>query len=302
MKKQVLITGAAGFIGSNVARLFFNKGWNVVGIGNKKTNELNIYGITEWLSEIISLDTLKKNSIKPDVIIHCAGGSSVNFSIENPKLDFNLSVQSTSNILEYIREYSPTSKLVYLSSAAVYGEVADLPIHEETKANPVSPYGVHKYICESLCQLYSRQFSLSISIVRLFSIYGNGLKKQLLWDACEKYSNQQYDFFGTGDEVRDWLNVEDASNLIYIASQKANSDCPIVNGGTSIGISSKQILEYLGTHFKLEFKPHFTSTIKKGDPKSYIADITKAISWNWSPSINWRDGVENYINWYKQCQ
>ncbi len=302
MTNQVLITGAAGFIGRHVAAEYARHGMRVIGMGRGVWSDWREYGISVWHRCEVTFDSLVEYGGAPDVIVHCAGGASVGFSVDQPAVDFDLTVRNTSNVLEFIRVHSPATRLVYPSSAAVYGEVKTLPITVEAPLNPVSPYGLHKQMAEALCQLYAHQFGVSVSIVRLFSIYGAGLHKQLLWDACQKFKQGEYGFFGTGDEIRDWLHVDDVAKLFYIAAQNATPDCPIVNGGSGQGVSVKEILQYLSDQLGLGIQPKFSFEPKAGDPNAYIADVSKARTWHWVPKINWREGVAEYIEWYKQCQ
>ena len=302
IKKTVLITGAYGFIGRHVARGFINQGWHVSGIGRGDWVDWRAYGLSEWHRVDVGLDSLMEYAGKPDVIVHCAGGASVGFSLEHPAVDFDLTVRTTSSVLEFIRLHSPSTRLVYPSSAAVYGQVRTLPITEETPLNPVSPYGLHKQMSEALCQLYAHQFGVSVTIVRLFSVYGAGLRKQLLWDACQKFEHGRCDFFGTGEEVRDWLHVEDVAKLLFTAAQNASTRCPIVNAGSGQGVPIKEILQHVCDQFGIGIKLQFSFKSKAGDPNAYVADISKAHAWNWEPNIHWREGVAEYVHWYKQCQ
>lgn len=299
MSKKVLITGMAGFIGRHVASEFASKGWQIIGLGRGDWNACQDHPLSEWHRGEITLDSLIEFGGKPDAIIHCAGGSSVGFSVTQPAIDFDLTVRTTSNVLEFIRVHTPATRLVYPSSAAVYGQVKALPILEESPLKPVSPYGLHKQMAEDLCQLYARQFGVSIAIVRLFSIYGPGLKKQLLWDACQKFEKGSYDFFGTGEEVRDWLHVADVAKLFLTASQNATNQCPVVNAGSGQGVSVKEILQHMSDKFGIGVSPKFSSKPKVGDPNAYIADIFKVNVWGWTPRITWSAGVAEYVDWYK---
>ncbi len=298
---SVLVTGACGFIGRHVARYFSNNGYEVAGLGWGKFPDHAQWGVTRWYEAQVSLETLCEFAGKPDVIVHCAGGSSVGDSIEHPRHDFGLTVDATSNLLEFVRLYTPESRVVYPSSAAVYGQVQKVPICESDSLNPVSPYGVHKRMAESLCQMYSMRFGVHVAIVRLFSIYGAGLRKQLLWDACNKFSSGNSEFFGTGNEVRDWLHVEDVAELLFLAARYAD-DSPVLNGGAGAGVAIKDILSCVGHCFEPNMVPHFSSRQKEGDPDTYIADISKASGWKWAPSIDWHEGITSYVEWYKQCR
>lgn len=299
--KTVLVTGAAGFIGRYVAREFFDQGWSVIGVGRGDFNDSNEYGLSKWIPCDVTLDNLKIYADCPEVIVHCAGGSSVGKSISEPNIDFTNTVDSMAQTLEYIRLYSPLTKLVYPSSAAVYGQVKHLPISEGEKLSPISPYGYHKRMSELLCELYSYQYQVSISIVRLFSIYGSGLRKQLLWDACRKIENNDFKFFGTGDEIRDWLHINDVVRLLFSAAHKASVDCPVVNAGAGQGVSVREILSLIRQELGESRTIEFASTQKAGDPDAYVAEISRARAWGWEPTMKLSEGISEYVRWYKKC-
>ncbi len=118
----------------------------------------------------------------PDAVIHLAGGSLVGPSIANPGEDFRRTVQAMQHLLEWLRLANPAARVVVASSAAVYGDGHMQPISETAAYAPTSPYGTHKAMAEMLCRSYGRQYGMQIALVRLFSVYGPGLRKQLIWD------------------------------------------------------------------------------------------------------------------------
>jgi UDP-glucose 4-epimerase len=184
----------------------------------------------------------------------------------------------------------------------VLGEVGDKQITEDDPSNPVSPYGFHKKAAEELCLSYNKNFDLKISIIRFFSIYGVGLQKQLLWDACMKIKNATYEvsFFGTGEETRDWIYVSDAASLILsVVSQKNNKLIDVINGGTGIKTTVRSTIELLVNLYGKKININFNQIIKPGDPRFYHADTSKAMQLNWSPSINLTEGMEGYISYFK---
>ncbi len=295
-----MITGAHGFIGRHVAKYYAEQGWHVVGIGHGEWhgNEQSEWGISDWFYADVTIKNLLDLKLSPDIIIHAAGGSSVPFSLQNPYLDFNKTVISTMEVLEFLRLHKPDAKLVYLSTAGVYGVAEVLPIKESAALKPLSPYGAHKLMAENLCDQYSKHYGLSTAVIRLFSIYGAGLRKQLLWDALNKVILGQMSFYGTGDEVRDWLHVDDAVRLIYKVAEYKNQDCLILNGGSGVGISVRQLLIKLFANLNANFQLQFTGVSRDGDPKGYIADISISNRLGFKPQINLTEGLQDYVSWF----
>lgn len=302
MKRKVVVTGAHGFIGRYVAREYKINGYDVIGLGHGtwSENEWSEWGIDQWHECDITLESLVTHCNQaPDVIVHCAGSGSVDFSIAYPKLDFQRTVLTMQEVAEFARLYSPKTKVIYPSSAAVYGKTNIQPITEDSQLNPISPYGFHKKIAEDICILYARQYKISVAIVRLFSVYGEGLHKQLLWDACCKLESCNNNFFGTGMEVRDWVHVKDVAQLLYIANSFANDTCSIVNGGNGVGVTVKEVLSLLFASYNSMDKPNFIGTENIGNPVRYQADTAKVKKWGWIPTISLAQGIQDYVAWYK---
>jgi len=301
MAKTALVTGAYGFIGRHVARQLAREGWRVIGLGHGAwvRDEWQAWGIDEWHSAEIALETLITYAGEPDIIVHCAGSGSVGFSMTHPCQDFQRTVATTLAVLEYARLYAPRARVAYPSSAGVYGAVQKLPIAETDALNPASPYGVHKRLAEELCASYAQHFGIAVAVVRLFSVYGAGLRKQLLWDASQKIAAGENRFFGTGAEIRDWLHVEDAASLLIAAAAHASQACPVVNGGAGAGVTVIEILAELFAGFGRADAPAFSGEARSGDPLGYVADIARARQWGWQPLVDWKQGVREYVDWFK---
>lgn len=304
MPAKFLVTGGHGFIGRHVAAQLAGAGRIVAGIGNGTWNrdDYERYGFTFWNTAEVSLDALVTYAGEPDVIIHCAGSGSVAFSMTQPQHDFGRTVAATAAVLEYVRVHSPRTVVVYPSSAAVYGLAERLPIHEADALHPASPYGVHKLMAEDLCRSYGRHFGVAVAIVRFFSVYGDGLQKQLLWDACMKAKKGDARFFGTGAELRDWLHVDDAARLLAVAAEHAAVDCPVVNGASGVKASVREVLEVVLRAFGNADDLSFSGDPRPGDPVGYHADIEAARAWDWRPTVPWQEGVARYAEWFKGRQ
>jgi UDP-glucose 4-epimerase len=304
MKKVILVTGALGFLGRHVTSFLKEKNYFIIGIDHENCKKYikNNLGIDKLINKDVSFKIIKSLNYKIDYIVHCAGSSSVGNSIEKPYLAFKDTVESTCEILEYMRTVNPDSKLIYPSSVAVYGDKADRPIKEIDELSPVSPYGCFKKIVEELCETYSDIYGLNISIIRFFSIYGIYLKKQLLWDACTKFSSNKNNiyFFGTGEETRDWIHIKDALTLITLIMRDKQKGFFVVNGASGRKIKNRELITEIAKYFNKNQKDFsFIQKNKIGDPMYYHADITKALNLGWKPKVLLENGIRDYILWFK---
>lgn len=302
--KKVLITGAYGFLGRYTTKKFKQEGCHVTAMGHGKwyEDEYSIWGIDVWVESTITFETLINMNRKFDVIVHCGGSGSVGYSESNPYEDFQKSVQSTLSILEYIRLRCPSCRFIYPSSVSVQGNLPDKPINEKQISNPISPYGFHKKIAEELCLSYNINFKINIGIIRFFSIYGDGLKKQLLYDACKKIDNcegKEVIFWGSGSETRDWIHVEDAISLIYKMSEKIQG-LDIINGGSGIRIEIAEVLDLIRSQFQSDVKIEFNNEVRLGDPKYFWADLSRSIEYDWRPKKRLDEGIASYVKYFKK--
>lgn len=300
--KQAVVLGAAGFIGRYAARALHEAGYTVTGIGHGgwSAAEQRNWGIERWHAVDVSLEALTTYADTPDVLVQAAGSGSVAFSMSHPIQDYSRSVATTLAALEFVRTQAPSCALVLPSSAAVYGNVSALPIGIADPLAPVSPYGTHKVIAEDLCRSYGRSFGVRSAIIRLFSIYGVGLRKQLLWDAYHKIKAGEPDFFGTGEERRDWLHVADAARLIVAGAAHATQSAPVVNGGTGVSLINRDVLNWMAAALGSGQQPRFSGTPRSGDPLGHQADIAEALGWGWQPERQLQNEVAGIVSWIEQ--
>jgi UDP-glucose 4-epimerase len=155
-------------------------------------------------------------------------------------------------------------------------------------------------MAEQLSACYARIYALRVSVLRLFSIYGPGLRKQLLWDACNKLTRGTLSFAGTGAEMRDWLHVSDAVALVAKVLQDAAAEpYRLLNGGTGAGASVSQVLQELAAALDVRGRVVFTGGARAGNPASLIADNARARALGWRPTYDWRTGVRQYAEWFR---
>ncbi len=301
--KSILITGSNGFIGSQLCKYFFGKDYFIYGVSKsppKKTN-LNFFKdhfVGEILGEKVQIFI---KEIKPDYIFHCAGNSSIQNSIKDPKNDFYNNSYLTFEFLNFIRQFSPHSEFYFFSSAAVYGDPPRLPISETLIPNPISPYGYHKYISENMCFEFSKLYSLKIVVLRIFSAYGEGLKRQILYDLMQKFLNDDKILLkGTGKESRDFIHVFDICKAIELIMNKKNKSLEIYNIGNGEEISIEKIAELFSVYLKSSKKIEFDNKKNLGMPLNWRSDITKLHNIGFRRSVSFAKGVEEYIDWFKK--
>jgi len=297
----ILITGACGFLGKHIARECADKGYTTVGIGHGSWSkaEWSRWGLSEWHESDITKEALRSYGGSPSLILHCAGSESVGFSLAHPAQDFDRTVVTTREVLEYIRLWRPGARVVLPSSASVYGNATRVPIAVSTPLHPVSPYGVNKQIAEQLCLSYAEHFGVAVAIVRLFSVYGVGLRKQLFWDACTRLSRGPTIFSGSGDETRDWLHVEDAARLMLTAGLFNTASRLVINGATGIGLPTSKVVRSIANAFGDYNLAAFSGNCRPGDPVHLVADMRESEMLGWHPNRNLEVELAKYVDWFK---
>jgi UDP-glucose 4-epimerase len=296
--------GAVIVLGRHVCRQLSSQGIVVLGLGRNSWDgqDWRDWGVARWITTDIALDSLKEIAENYQIrsIIHCAGSGSVANSYKDPLKDFNSAVLSTAIVLEFIRtlKYKEVS-FVLVSSAAVYGGKSNVDSYENTLLEPISPYGFNKVSAEKLCESYYKFFGVNSRIVRLFSVYGNGLKKQLLWDAANKFRNFETKFFGTGQELRDWVHVSDAANLLIKAALFQPKGCYIYNGAHQHA-TTYEVLSILKSKFECNEPLFFTGEVHEGNPSRLTAncEYTKN-SLGWLPVVELNEGLISYADWFQ---
>jgi UDP-glucose 4-epimerase len=303
MHKAILVTGGRGFLGRAVARAFRQQGFRVVGFGHGDwtVDEALAHGFDAWHAGDVTLSTLSTLNERFDVIAHCAAASSVTFSLEQPLQAFRMTVQCTAELLEHVRRAGSTPLVLYPSSAAVYGAADDRPLKESDRPNPVSPYGTYKQMAEELLASYARHSGVRSVVIRYFSIYGSGLAKQLLWDAAAKLSSGQpvAEFWGTGEETRDWIHVDDAAALMLAASTVRDQHV-VVNGASGDRVTVADVLGQLRDALGVDVALRFNGIVKPGDPRYYHADVSRMHALGWRPSVRLHDGLRDYVRWLRR--
>lgn len=304
---HILVTGGAGFIGSHLVEALCVLGSKVTVLDNLSTGYLSNLNHCREITELVQDNILKMPLARFlergqfSVIFHLAANAYVPPSVERPRYDFETNLVSTFRLLETVHETSPGTVVIFASSAAVYGDPGDRIISEETLLSPISPYGVSKLAAEQYVSVFSKVYGLRSASARMFSVYGPRLRKQIVYDFMRKLAANPNELvvLGDGTETRDLVYVEDAVKALLCICARARLTGEFYNVGTGIGNTTLEIARYVASAFNAQPAVRLTGKIRPGDPRFWVADISKIRSLGFTPGWDLRSGVAETVRWFK---
>lgn len=293
---RILITGGTGFIGKNLVEKTLAEG-HEVNILDRETKKAQ-----NNESRIIKGDIRKKTDLEKaikdiEVIYHLAAKTNVIESFKDPISHNEINIGGTLNVLNTI--VNKRIKLVYPSTAAIYGNPMTNPIKESHPINPLSPYGISKLTGELYCDIYRNKFGVNCEIFRLFNVYGIKTEtdgKDVITRFISKVNkNEAPIIYGDGHQTRDFIHVNDVID-VFIKSmniKKGNT----YNLGSGKSISLNDLANILMKEKKMKgIKPEYKDT-REGEIISSVADISKLKkNYGWSPTTNIEDGIKSIVN------
>ena len=307
MSKQiVLITGAAGFLGTYLSNICFSEGFNVLGISRNVPRNIQVFkNFFANDCSIFDYDLLLKE-YSPSFIFHLAGSASVPFSVLHPEDDFGSLLPATARLLAAVGRFEGKKpKVVLISSAAIYGNPKQLPISESDAPSPMSPYGVHKLLAEVMLQQYGSLYKFPSAALRVFSAYGPGLRKQLIWDVCVRLlkasseSKTSIEFFGTGNETRDFIHAHDVARAALLVAKSPADGHHCYNIGSGIETTVKSVCQQLSASLSRPCPHSFNHVVRDGDPLFWRCDNTKLAALSFSPAITLDEGLKQTADWVR---
>jgi len=305
--KKILVTGGAGFIGSNLVEDLLKKNYSVTILDNFDSGYMKNLSEFKDQIQVINGDIRDNNLVDKLVkntscVFHLAAMVSVPESIEDPDKCFDINVEGSLNIIEACQKYN--SKFIFASSAAVYGEDKTPIKTEEIITEPISPYGKSKLTIERICELLSYKENFDYACFRNFNVYG---PKQ---DVASSYAavipkfitnainSKDLIIFGDGEQTRDFIYVKDICDA-YILAYENN-----INGVYNLGCSdvesvnslAKRIISKINSNLKIDYKPE-----RAGDIKHSKASAEKYYNIsNWKPKVSLENGIKKTIEYYKK--
>ena len=281
---RLLVTGSTGFLGGAFGRIAARNGYEVIGVGRSAEAGDDWPGAYLRVDDQIESISATIAATSPEVVFHGAGTASVGASFSDPYGDFQGSVVTCMNLLEAVRR-STCRPLVFIpSSAAVYGNADSLPINESAPITPISPYGLHKSMCEMLARGWASAFGLRVVIGRLFSVFGPTQRRLLIWELFHHLTGELADVTieGTGSESRDFLYVDDAASaflqLAEVLREGTAGYFEIVNVASGEETTVARLANNLRDMVAPQKQIRYRGLVRPGDPSHWRADISKLTS------------------------
>jgi UDP-glucose 4-epimerase len=301
---KVVVTGGAGFIGSNLVVALVTRGDEVAVVDDLSSgyvSNLVPYPEVEFVEgSILDVDLVERALSGAEVVFHHAASVGNKRSIDDPRSDAMVNVLGTINVLEACR-HAGARKLVYASSAGIFGELKELPIDESHPLEPDSPYGASKLAAEKECLAYAKLYDLEAIALRYFNVYGPNQRFDAYGNAIpifvfQMLRGQIITIFGDGEQTRDFVNVRD----VVQANLKA-ADTRGVSGAFNIGSATRVSINDLVNDLAAELggDPDVRhGPPRPGDVRDSLADISAATaSFGFSPSVSLDDGLRDYVEW-----
>jgi UDP-glucose 4-epimerase len=303
---KIIVTGGAGFIGSNIVDALIKDGHEVAVVDNLSTGrEENVNASAQFFNtDITDAEALENvfENFRPEVIFHVAAQIDVRKSVDDPAFDAETNVIGSVNLFKLAVNYG-VRRIVYSSTGgALYGEPKALPATEETPIEPLSPYGVAKYCVENYLNYFKRLYGLERVILRYANVYGP--RQDPLGEAGvvaiftgKILKGEKPVIYGDGTQTRDYVYVDDVvrANLIALAGKEG-----VYNIGTGIETSVNDLVNVFGKVLQAEISPQYTQA-RKGEVHriSLEGELAKK-ELGFAPKVSIEEGLKKTIEWYKR--
>jgi nucleoside-diphosphate-sugar epimerase len=309
---RYLVTGGAGFIGSNTVDELVRRGHSVVVLDDlssgKEDNLAEIRNkITIIKGSITDIEIVRKAMYEAEYVLHLAARTSVPRSVKDPIETNKINIDGTLNVLVAARELK-VKRVVFAGSSAAYGETPTLPKIETMEPQPVSPYGVTKYVGELYCQTFGRCYGLENVALRYFNIFGprqdpSSPYSGVLAKFCAAFlEDSQPVVFGDGEQTRDFTYVDNAVQANLFACEVPNVSGKVFNVGVGGRVSLNEVLRELrkitGKNLEAKYEPP-----RDGDIRDSQADISQAREFlGYQPNVTFEEGLARTYEWYRETQ
>jgi UDP-glucose 4-epimerase len=302
--RRVVVTGGAGFIGSHLAEELVRRGSRVVVVDDLSSGRAQNLAAVADRVEVVKLDLAREDArpalVDADAVFHLAGYADIPRSVKEPRLDFEKNALATLNLLEAVREAAPGARVLFASSAAVYGVGSERPLREDDPMAPAAPYGVSKLAAERYVDVYARLYGLRSASLRLFPVYGPRLRAHVVYDLMRKVRDDPAELRidGDGTQVRDFVHVIGAVEAFLTVAARAPLGGEAYNVASgepvTIGELAALICERMGA------RPRFvyTGAVASGVSQRWAADLSRLRALGYRPPLPLAEGLRGTVEWF----
>jgi UDP-glucose 4-epimerase len=301
---KALVSGGAGFIGSNIIKYLVQAGHTVTALDNLSSGflcNLESFPEVQFIEGDVRDEAIVRRAVAgAEVVFHLAACVGNKRSIDHPIEDSEVNVLGTLQVLEAAR-HSGVSKIVYSSSAGIFGELRTLPIREDHPIEPDSPYGASKLAGEKMCLVYSKLHGLEVVCLRYFNVYGVNQRYDAYGNVIPIFAHrllnrQPIIIFGDGEQTRDFVNVRDVAQANYRAAM-ARGISGSFNIASGARVTINRLVEMLVQASGIQADVEYGSP-RQGDVRHSLADISAARNaFGYKPTIDLPEGLAEYMQW-----
>ncbi len=298
---RIIVTGSTGFLGQALVPALEKEGHSVVKIDRRPDTSG-----TTVVADVRDLDSMMENIKDTDAVFHLASLIEAGESVKEPQRFLDWNVSGTLNVLEAMRE-NGVKHLIFSSSAAIYGDPIKVPIQEDDRTLPVSPYGTTKLAMEGLLSSYVKSHGFTGTALRYFNLYGPKEHHEPETHGIPRFIDQMLKGesvtqYGDGGHLRDYIYIDDvvSAHLTALKNSFENfGKYHYFNISTGVGITVREVIDKIGD--LLEVMPIITELPERaGDPRQLIADPTKANTvLGWKAQVSFEEGLKNTVAYFK---
>lgn len=305
MQKRIVVTGVAGFVGSNLAKHLINRGYSVVGIDNLSAGTLeNVDSRVEFHKIDIRDAGVRPLLRGADAVFHLAARSSLTDCLEHPVEAASVNTLGTVNLLEAARQ-GKVGKFTYADTGAEYEGITEFPTKED-KIRPIGVYAVSKHGGAAFCESYRLLYGMNITVVRYCNVYGPAQDwRRVVPPVMSAFTIRMLRgeppvIYGTGEKRRDFIYVDDVNDFHMTLLEDPRSNGRIFNVGTGVNFSINEIYQLVESLLRTGLKPSYKPDLP-GEAQITLADITAARSLGWQPKVDIHEGLRRSVQYIREC-
>lgn len=304
MQKRVLVTGVAGFVGSNLGKHLLERGYSVVGIDDLSAGTLeNVDPRVEFHRMDIRDEKVYELVKAVDAIFHLAAKASLTDCLAHPLEAASVNTVGTLNMLEAARQAN-VAKFVYADTSAEYEGIPEFPTKED-RVLPIGVYAVSKHGGWAFCESYQRLYGMDITVLRYFNVYGPAqdwrrvIPPVMCAFILRMLRGERPVIYGTGEKRRDFIYVDDVNDLHMVILENPASKGKVVNAGTGTNLSVNEVFQLVEEQLNTGLTPIYKPDLP-GEAQITLADIGVAKSLGWVPKVDVKEGLRRSIRYLRE--